>query len=166
MSEYRGQRIMSHALQGPFRPVADEETERAREQSPEPAHDDLGGIVPAPTAEALNTELLEACELGDTDTVTRILDLGLDVDARDTRGNTALMVACRNCQIDVVKILLERGANIHAKNSYSREAMDVASDWGYPSIIALLRACGSEDSPPRFSEQTVTRGRGHGESQD
>jgi hypothetical protein len=147
LTEYRGQRIMPNLAPKPFRPIGEGPAKDRTVPPPEPEYDPIVAR-PEPTAEQLEAELLTSCERGDVDNVRRILDVGVDVDVRDSRGNTALMVACRNCQIDVVKLLLERGADVHARNSYARKAMDVASDWGYPSIIELLRASGSEESEP------------------
>ena len=148
MTEYRGHRIMPNLPQIPFRPIIDDDPLDELDAVPEPEEASPADSNPQPTAEELDAQFLIACERGDVDTAQWILDRGVAVDTRDTRGNTALMVACRNCQIDVVKILLERGADVHARNSYSRRAMDVASDWGYPSIIELLRESGSEEADP------------------
>lgn len=139
---------MDQLPQSRFRPVIQEDRADQVDPDPELQSEDLPDIRPAPTSEEMEAALLAACERGDAETVRRILDQGIHVDARDSRGNTALMVACRNCQIEVVKILLGRGADVRARNSYGRKAMDVASDWGYPSIIELLRSCGSEESEP------------------
>ena len=48
---------------------------------------------------------------GDINTVLKYLKQGVDVSARDTKGNTALIIAAGRGQVEIMKILLEHGAN-------------------------------------------------------
>jgi hypothetical protein len=92
------------------------------------------------------TGLLAACAKGDLRTVTWLLDHGVDADVRDENNNTALMVACRNCHGEVARLLLQRGADVNARDKYGRTAMEIAADWGYPSIIELVKEFRSKES--------------------
>ncbi len=148
MTEYRGQRIMPDSSKVLYRPVIQDTPTVQESVEAEPEHNQPLDSLPTPAEAESDQDLLAACARGDLKTISRILDSGVPVDARDAQGNTALMVACRNCQLEAVRLLLERGADVNATNSYSRRAMDVASDWGYPSIIELLRAHGSKESDP------------------
>ncbi len=151
MTEYRGQRIMPDLSKMSYRPMIGDIPVVEESEESEPGHDEPPASVSQPVDDELDVDLLTASARGDLHNVTRLLDRGVPVDVRDAQGNTALMVACRNCQLEVVRMLLERGADVNAKNSYSRRAMDVASDWGYPTIIELLRAHGSKEPDPSLS---------------
>jgi len=148
MNEYRGQRIMPDLSKVSHRQIVQDVQLIEESAGAEPEPDQAASAIPEPVTGEWEEDLLGACERGDLETITRLLDRGVAVDARDSHGNTALMVACRNCHLEVVRLLLERGADVHARNSYARRAMDVASDWGYPTIIKLLRAYGSAESDP------------------
>jgi hypothetical protein len=150
MTEYRGQRIMPDSSKVSYRSAIEDIPVVQECVEAEPEHDQAldSEPQPAPYESDLALNLLAACARGELETIARILDSGVPVDTRDAQGNTALMVACRNCQLEVVRLLLEKGADVNARNSYSRRAMDVASDWGYPTIIEILRAHGSEESDP------------------
>ena len=59
-------------------------------------------------------DLIEACRKGDTETVTRLLDAGVNVNARSSDGNswTPLTRAAAAKKADIVSILLKRGAEV------------------------------------------------------
>ena len=54
----------------------------------------------------LNTQLLEAASVGDSDAVKDALFSGADVDSRDRLGNTALILAADGGYQEVVRLLL------------------------------------------------------------
>lgn len=58
--------------------------------------------------------LQEAARHGLPEEVTRLLDAGTDVDARDERLVTPLMLACNAGRTKVVDLLLKRGADVNA----------------------------------------------------
>jgi hypothetical protein len=57
------------------------------------------------------TVLHFAAAYGYTDTVIKLLDMGMNIDEPNLLRETALLCACRAGRLAVVKLLLERGAN-------------------------------------------------------
>lgn len=67
--------------------------------------------------------------------VERLLDDGVDVNARDEKGNTPLMIAAEGNHLLLVELLLERGANAHHWNRQGRRAWDLA---GHPEVKEVI----------------------------
>jgi hypothetical protein len=95
-------------------------------------------------AKKVPANLMEACIVGDIKAATEFLARGADINGRDEYGNTPLMLACRNCHLEVVKLLLESGCDFTLTDRYSKKAIDIAEDWGYPTIVELLKAHGAD----------------------
>ncbi|MEJ1249636.1 ankyrin repeat domain-containing protein [Denitratimonas tolerans] len=57
------------------------------------------------------SDLVAAAQVGDAAGVSRLLDLGLDLNATDAQGCTAMLRACGGGHVDLVRDLLARGAN-------------------------------------------------------
>ncbi len=57
-------------------------------------------------------DLPAAAQLGDAAAVTKLVDLGLPVDAADAKGASALIRAAGAGHVDIVGLLLDRGADI------------------------------------------------------
>lgn len=60
----------------------------------------------------LNNQLLDAADQGDTETMSALLKLGADVDARFMCGETPLMLAAVGDHVDAVKLLISHGADV------------------------------------------------------
>ena len=54
-------------------------------------------------AEAMNDELILACDRGDLVAVEQLLKRGADVHHKDSQGRTALMVATQKNQVSLAK---------------------------------------------------------------
>lgn len=61
----------------------------------------------------------------DTKTLKALLDLGIDTDTTDKKGNTALHTAAQWGNMEMVKLLIARGATINAKNNAGFTPVDV-----------------------------------------
>ena len=88
----------------------------------------------APTAlppEETARGLVRAAKQGDEKELTRLIDQGADVNARDADGSTALMWACAssNC-LRVAKLLVARGADVNARDNSGKTALTRADDRG------------------------------------
>ncbi len=70
--------------------------------------------APADKADAL----WDAARNGDAAAVTRLLDAGVDVNAKFRYGATALSYACDRGHLEVVKVLLARGADVNVKDTF------------------------------------------------
>ncbi len=83
------------------------------------------------------------------------LDLGVDVNAADRRGDTALHYAVRQGFEPVIELLAARGANLNAQNNRRQTPLTLADSaqpipGSYesgtrPTIAALLRRLGAVD---------------------
>ena len=89
-------------------------------------------------------ELINASYNGHTETVTRLLEKGADMNAIDKYGRTALIMAIQNGHTEIVTRLLEKGANVNAKNSYGVTALHIASREGHTDIVAMLLEKGAD----------------------
>ncbi|MGQ0622683.1 MAG: ankyrin repeat domain-containing protein [Panacagrimonas sp.] len=83
-------------------------------------------------------------EYNKIDEVQRLLDLGLDVNARGRDGWTLLMVAAWKDKPDVVDALLQRGANRSLRNDKGETAADLAG-----SQVLRERLGGARKTKPK-----------------
>ncbi|MCG8125325.1 MAG: ankyrin repeat domain-containing protein, partial [Candidatus Thiodiazotropha taylori] len=60
-------------------------------------------------------ELRLAADVGDVETVTKLLDKGVSPDSANKFGKNALMIAVENNNFETVVLLLNRGANVTAR---------------------------------------------------
>ena len=72
--------------------------------------------TPAPSEKA--DALAAAARKGDTTTVTKLLDEGVDVNSKFRYGTTALSFAADHGHLEVVKVLVARGADVNVKDTF------------------------------------------------
>ena len=72
-----------------------------------------------------------ACERGFYEIISRLIDLGINVNYRDLQGRTALMITCMYADnrnyIDIVRLLLDKGANINIRDNAGYDVFDYIS---------------------------------------
>jgi ankyrin repeat protein len=91
------------------------------------------------------TELMNAVDLGDLETVTTLLANGANPDAQNENLNTALIYAVQNENIELVRVLLNYDAEDH-QNGFGDTAVIIAARIGNDEIIhELLSADISSD---------------------
>src|SRR5687768_2456126 len=73
-----------------------------------------------------------AAKQGDVETVRRMLDYGVPVDAGGESGVTFLMTAAQHGRLQVVRLLLARGADPNARDHEGRTALRRAEEWDHP----------------------------------
>ena len=66
-----------------------------------------------PPANTLNAELHTAAREGNTEEVERLLDRGVNIEAKDNMGWTPLLLAAQEGNTETVELLLDRGAKPH-----------------------------------------------------
>lgn len=92
-------------------------------------------------------DLIRAARNGDILEVRSLLNMGVDVDAKDNNGETALITASSPYQgnIAIIETLIKRGANINAKNNDGWTALMIASSYiGNINIVKLLLINGAD----------------------
>ncbi len=104
-----------------------------------------------------NSHLVRMSGWGKLDEVSRLIENGIDVNAKDWGGSTALMAACVSGHTDVARLLLEKGADIKAKDSNGETAFDYDKSGILQGIMneELLKACkeGRFDDVPKWLEK-------------
>ena len=83
-------------------------------------------------------DLLQAAQLGDTKSVERLLDRGLDPNTADAKGNTILMIASRLGYRDLVWSLIRRKASVRKRSPFGDTALMMASLRGDREIARML----------------------------
>ena len=70
-----------------------------------------------------DVSLLDALESGDRETAIKLVDSGVDVNARSSDGTTALMWAAYHDDVELVRRLIDAGADAAAQNEYGASAL-------------------------------------------
>ncbi len=101
-------------------------------------------IMVAVPAMAQAGALHQAVKAGDLDELTRLLESGADVDARDKRGRTALMYAVNKGYVLLVEPLLAAKANPNVRAPDGATALFMAVALGHSEIITMLKKAGAD----------------------
>lgn len=91
-----------------------------------------------------NTPLHYACSKGSYKTVLYLLDLGVDINAKNNMGERPIHNAVTEVYERTLRILLERGADINAKDNYGETPLHKASCRGYLNILNILIQNGAD----------------------
>ncbi len=91
-----------------------------------------------------NASLLEVVATGNRAEVQGCVEMGDDVNARNSNGETALILACVGGHRDCVAYLLTVGADINLKSSSQTTALIAATKQNFPSIVELLVEAGAD----------------------
>lgn len=97
---------------------------------------------PLPRRRLRDTDLVAAATRGDLSAVTKLLDLGLPLDAVDTLGASALLRACGQGHLDVVEFLLARGADANLAAASGATCLSAAVSARRAAVVAHLLARG------------------------
>ena len=97
-------------------------------KNPEAISTPLNGFPPLILATYLNQK--EIAEL--------LLQMGADINAKDTSGNTALMGVCFKGSKALVEMLIARGADPKIQNGNGETAASFASNAGHHEVVSLL----------------------------
>lgn len=101
-----------------------------------------------PRRALLDADLPAAAQSGDRDAVTRLLALGLAVDARDAQGCSALLRAAGGGQEGIVEDLLAAGADASLAARTGATPLSAAVSMGHDRIVARLAAAGIDLDQP------------------
>jgi len=71
--------------------------------------------------------ICEAAEFGVAETLQMILEHGVSIEERDSRGNTPLLCAVNFANADAINFLLKHHASLQATNNEGHNALDLAA---------------------------------------
>jgi serine/threonine-protein phosphatase 6 regulatory ankyrin repeat subunit B len=75
---------------------------------------------------------------GNVIAISRLLDVGADINATDRQGRTALMWAAAKGHEEAVRLLVRRGADVAAKSRTARTALMEACRAGHVGVVKIL----------------------------
>ena len=87
--------------------------------------------------QALDAQLIQAAESGDTLAILSLLAAGANINATDERGRTAAMAATHANQVETVRALIEAGADINIRDDRLDNPFLYASAEGLFEIVQL-----------------------------
>ncbi|WP_108585420.1 ankyrin repeat domain-containing protein [Paenisporosarcina sp. OV554] len=95
-------------------------------------------------AEILNEHLIQAADRKETDTISRLIKEGVNINAQDSKGRTATMIATYNNDIATAKILIEAGADVNIQDGLQNNPFLYAGAEGYFDILKLTIDAGAD----------------------
>ncbi|MBD5437053.1 MAG: hypothetical protein HDR37_00480 [Treponema sp.] len=89
-------------------------------------------------------QIIKAVEDNNATEVTRLIQAGANVNARDSIGYTALMWAANHYAVDAAKALIEAGADMNAKDNNGYTALMVTVGKGSFDVAKVLIEAGAD----------------------
>lgn len=90
--------------------------------------------------------VLRASKDNDVDTMTALLEEGMDPSATNKIGQTGLHVAAIWGNIEVAEVLIRYGADVNAQNQFGITPLHMASQSSKHAVAKLLIECGADPS--------------------
>lgn len=109
-----------------------------------------------PEPRLLTYLLLRVANSGSADTVSILLEHGVDVNARAPNGRTALIAAAGGQRKDVARLLLSKGIDVNAVTSDGETALAQAAAVGDIEMVDILLEHGAATVNTRWGGQTVS----------
>lgn len=100
-----------------------------------------GSAAATPLQDAV---LFAAAETGDAAAVTRLINEGASVKARDGQGRTALLAATHANRIEVARALIAAGSDVNAKDNIEDSPFLYAGAEGRDEILKMTLAAGAD----------------------
>jgi ankyrin repeat protein len=79
-----------------------------------------------------------------TDAVLRLLEVGCNINEKDTTDSTPLYYACRNGHEDTAWVLTDKDADVNAQGGYYGNALQAASAGGHEQVVKTLLDKGAD----------------------
>ncbi|KAK7093791.1 E3 ubiquitin-protein ligase MIB2-like [Littorina saxatilis] len=98
--------------------------------------------------------LMYACHKGQREIVTRLLDLGAEIDFRNEKGRTALHISLDSQEEEIALLLLGRRADPNVSNHRQRSALHEAAFENLPQALQVLVANGADVNAKDFAQDT------------
>jgi ankyrin repeat protein len=94
----------------------------------------------------MKVEWRDAAVRGNVEALERLLEQGVDVDARDQYGQTALMLAAFHGHTPAVRVLAARGADLNWRAKYNLTALMLAAIGNHAEVVRALLDAGADSS--------------------
>ncbi len=118
------------------------------ERNPTKKISGLSAVQPNQTivkkVDPLSLKLVQAAQWGNIDALKKLLDQGVDINARDKYGRVPLVEAAREGRLEVIKLLLAHGADINGSNERGLTALIASARSGDIEIVRLLVENGAD----------------------
>ncbi|WP_187146278.1 ankyrin repeat domain-containing protein [Candidatus Amoebophilus asiaticus] len=85
-----------------------------------------------------NKSLQKAIVRGDVKRVSKLINIGLDINAKNIDGNTLLYLAAQNSWIEVAKLLIENGAKVNEVSKNGEIPLHSVAEKGQLELVDLL----------------------------
>lgn len=126
----------------------------------------LIGIFVSPEAHAQYSidDLTKACGEGDMNRVISILDSGVNINAKDSKGWFPISKAAVNGQDDVLYILISRRADVDITTRRQNTPMLFAASRGHEEAVRLLLNAGANSfiaNVDREVPESIARAKGY-----
>ena len=82
---------------------------------------------------------------GHTNVVTRLIKLGIDVNATNNKNDTPVLWACRGNHVETTRELLNLGANLQLQNDKGSSPLYFAVRYGFEKLVTVLIKEGKAD---------------------
>ena len=114
------------------------------------AHEKQFAVVEALRAAGASIGILEAGMLGDTETILRLIDQGVDVNTARPHGDTALVWAADRGHVEAIQTLIAHSANLEASDEFGT-ALYRAAARDYVEIVRILLEAGANPNSETVS---------------
>ncbi|MFE4354465.1 ankyrin repeat domain-containing protein [Peribacillus butanolivorans] len=94
--------------------------------------------------EGVNEQLIQAAERKETETISRLIEEGADINTQDSEGRTATMIATYNNDVETAKILITAGADVNIQDDMKNNPFLYAGAEGYLEILKLTINAGAD----------------------
>lgn len=103
------------------------------------------------------TPLMMAAQNKDTRAVSSLINLGADIEAKDTAGETVLFYSVRLNDVDTATLLINYYPEIYFKNAAGEEMIDVAKNARFTKMAILLATAPLDIRIPQIDFATHKR---------
>lgn len=93
----------------------------------------------------LNSILFECVRSKDLEMIKELLFIGINVNAKDYRGDTPLILAIKAQSHEIVKWLIFCGAKVRSKDKFNNDALHYAVELNDAQGVAILLCCAAID---------------------
>ncbi|MET3321862.1 UNVERIFIED_ORG: ankyrin repeat protein [Peribacillus simplex] len=92
----------------------------------------------------MNEQLIQAAERKETETISRLIEEGADINTQDSEGRTATIIATYNNDFETAKILITAGADVNIQDDMKNNPFLYAGAEGYLEILKLTINAGAD----------------------